>query len=1143
VSSTPIYFQWQNEALMQTIYPLREMKLRDFLVFYNEIDVWAQYKSKTIADIRDEVEAYRETLTRNWAAAYDLTQKYKAEFTRPSAAADYHKKYPKLDPELERRSNLLFNTFTTYLPKVKDVRNERYFIAQRISEWETTRKWVAKKIEQHQRTLRNMPANWVHRPKREQELAELEKFSLPMADEVLEKMYAYLSAMVKIEKRRVEMQKWRAGKEKDKVQMAQRRQKALQEAQTLENQHRKAAEALKRVKNPPDLAALEAHFAKLDISAEYKALLGETDAAFTTKANQVHQAISSYFKTVANPASRVFFLKGQISQVEVVRRQKETRIAEIERTLSNMAPTWARRPQYEEELGKLRSISMPMIESELSKLVDLQAALESAGKTPDQSVKTAAEAEKTYNELDTRLRTVQSEAASLETEIRLLEETVGKPEKEQLLAFLSAQPITVNDIVMGKMEEYRLSLQGKDQYELLELIIQRFQQDPKRYPLWLQYMVVHFSGMRYQSAHGSWADPKDLLLSLRLKDIDKELKRADNDAIEALCEEKLAIYDPGTAEASSAQAGPKAELPALAKAQEARWKDKLGIYVQRMRSPSPYTRRSALLNLRTDEENYAIDKMSDKEALAALEEIKDDLPEWMWKEIVRLTDLRLKEVSDKNWETLTPDEQEERMNLEYRELRQVMDDWKRKHLTGWREEHDRANKLIVTRAVCNEVAEHIQHLRGHTPPGGLTAKPEWYRRKESDPKLAGGAVKPFWIKPKAPSDFKPGASILWLRFVHGEPNPWRIAHPVLVRGEGLLSPGLIGRSGAARPGHSPGPNDPGSWSYTQDSRSFRRTRTSRDARGQSIREEQWLRWIHEATVVEVAETAEGTVVLTFETALPYEDKRLSTIGVFKHHINAVQHSVTPFSFIASFEGYVPEGELPYDDLREMLDWNKVLLKGYVSEAELREFQAKAGIVGMRSLGPRRVEASLWLEAAPPLGTPETHREAIQCYTVDSRSRQAEAYEPEVALPRGTLLKASLTHLVRLGDETYYPVTECESEPRAQELYVRKSECIDITSEQEPYLVQVQQETTPYTLVGLGARGKPRFRPVKRLIPAGTKLRVSSKHKLIESGPGDGVLGPDARGRTYRLIVDCPGRSSVNGLFVRVDDVKGVVQAG
>jgi len=38
-----------------------------------------------------------------------------------------------------------------------------------------------------------------------------------------------------------------------------------------------------------------------------------------------------------------------------------------------------------------------------------------------------------------------------------------------------------------------------------------------------------------------------------------------------------------------------------------------------------------------------------------------------------------------------------------------------------------------------------------------------------------------------------------------------------------------------------------------------------------VLQQEWLRWMHEATVAEVAETADGPVVLTFETALPYDD--------------------------------------------------------------------------------------------------------------------------------------------------------------------------------------------------------------------------------------------------------------------------------
>src|SRR5512147_3178061 len=58
-----MYFQWQNDALLQTIYPLREMKLRDFLIYYQEIDLWAEYKDKDIASLEAEYVAAQEKAT------------------------------------------------------------------------------------------------------------------------------------------------------------------------------------------------------------------------------------------------------------------------------------------------------------------------------------------------------------------------------------------------------------------------------------------------------------------------------------------------------------------------------------------------------------------------------------------------------------------------------------------------------------------------------------------------------------------------------------------------------------------------------------------------------------------------------------------------------------------------------------------------------------------------------------------------------------------------------------------------------------------------------------------------------------------------------------------------------------------------
>ena len=119
-------------------------------------------------------------------------------------------------------------------------------------------------------------------------------------------------------------------------------------------------------------------------------------------------------------------------------------------------------------------------------------------------------------------------------------------EAEFLVQYKPEQPVTVRDIAVWKVEEYKASLEKKNQYELLDEVYQRFKKEPKRFPYWLQYMVVHFSGMRYASAHGSWADPKDLLIRLGAADVEKKAKALDDAAIEKLCTEKIAAYETGT---------------------------------------------------------------------------------------------------------------------------------------------------------------------------------------------------------------------------------------------------------------------------------------------------------------------------------------------------------------------------------------------------------------------------------------------------------------------------------------------------------------------------------------------------------------------------------------------------------------------
>ncbi len=277
-------------------------------------------------------------------------------------------------------------------------------------------------------------------------------------------------------------------------------------------------------------------------------------------------------------------------------------------------------------------------------------------------------------------------------------------------------------------------------------------------------------------------------------------------------------------------------------------------------------------------------------------------------------------VTDLNWETLTPEETAERNLQQSNDLRMVMDAWITKHIGTWRDEHGRTHELIVSRAVCNETAEHVQHIRGHLPPGGLTPKPSWYQKNEVENKLPG-EPRPYYVKPTSAKDYTQGASIFWLRFVDKQPDQWQVAKPIATKdGVGLLDKGFIGRK----------PKDKSDipWVYKPGDTTMR-SRTYMDASKKKVTQQQWLRWIHEATVAEAAETADGPVIITYETALPGGDLGTSAVGIHKMPLSWHLSDGTEEAYNRSFVGYVPEGQVPIEHMKTMLDWNKVLRKKVV----------------------------------------------------------------------------------------------------------------------------------------------------------------------------------------------------------------------
>jgi hypothetical protein len=236
---------------------------------------------------------------------------------------------------------------------------------------------------------------------------------------------------------------------------------------------------------------LKSYFVSADVKGffvKYKPL-EETSLAEIHKIHQLF--ITSWPRDVRGERGfivmRIDSLKKQIGFLK-------DRINYLQRRLANLAPGHPSRSADEQELRLKEGSALPMLLDEMNKLRDFN---------------------DTYDKI---------EAPKLEWYKLSKADPNFKTSEEDFLAnYKSKTPVTVKDIVRWKAEEYRKSLAGKNQYQLLTDVRQRFDKEPKRFPPWLQYMVVHFSGMRYASAHGSWADPKDLLAQLRMADVEKEV--------------------------------------------------------------------------------------------------------------------------------------------------------------------------------------------------------------------------------------------------------------------------------------------------------------------------------------------------------------------------------------------------------------------------------------------------------------------------------------------------------------------------------------------------------------------------------------------------------------------------------------------
>jgi hypothetical protein len=1126
----PIYFQWQNEFLLRTIYPLRETKLRDFLQYFFEIEIWQQYKNMPAPTLASDIQSFRGMQKSKVLDAYDLFQKLAAYFLDEDVSDQYRASFPNPDPEIMLKINDIHKLFKTYYPTYQNPVKEKYFTSERARQLEDLRGRLQTQINDKTRILRNiLPASPL-KATYENDLSRLSNVCIKMVDQELSRLYDFLRAYARLEVYKQEALKRKAVNEKARSDGAVKLSALKLEIDALESRLVPLVQAGRRLSTAPDMPGNKTYFLDEDVSDVYQAKIAGIDPGIMLKINELHKNFKKWFPGYQNPLLEKNFLAQRIKEFEDLRKLRAQELADKQRALQWIQSGTSNWDIYTKVIDLLKNNILRALDEELNRLYDLQWAYAASEKTPAVISTLIAQNQKDRSDVETQLKGKKDSAAAQEAEQNRLGQELARNEKEIMLALVDALPVSLPDIVRSKTEAYKAELAQKDIDQLMEAVVQRFITQPERYPLWLQYMVVHFSGMRYQSAHGSWADPKDLLLSLRIKAVQDELKRQGEDAINALCDQRYLCYQSvqtavkvlGTA--SDAETQP----PALALTSDMDWKTKVVFHLKALDPTNSYNRKKALLDLRIDEEDYDIEHMTSQQALDALEGMKDQLPDWMWKEIVKVTDLKLKEVRDANWEQTTPDDLSERYTREMEPYRVMLENWKRANLTGWREEHDRTSQLIVTRAVCNEVAEHIQHLRGLSPTGGLTAKPEWYMRKEKEPQWAGAADKAYFVKGKSAADFKAGASILWLQWVNSEPNAWQIARPIVLKtGEELLPPINDGVTRITNTGNS----------FLRDA-----TYKVKDASGATLDQtvHQWLRWLHEATVVEVTETVDGPTIFTFETARPNDDKRQSSIGMFKHDTASLLYNVTSTSTTATFVGYVPESNVPYSDLQDMLDWNHILLRPAYPPDQIAQYWKKV------TRPPQAVSFDLGafgeevpVEIAPQLASPFLGDSAT-CYELNPATGSLAQYQPQVLLKRGAQLRISKGESQSDGTQPFYLVTACKDDPRAEGLYIRAAEVLDLPENSASQALRAKADIPLFRICALDEKGRPLFEETGAVLGLGTKLLASMVQKAGADDLGNGVIHSQGH-QAYYLVTTCPRQSSAEGLFVRKNDARKISQ--
>jgi hypothetical protein len=271
--------------------------------------------------------------------------------------------------------------------------------------------------------------------------------------------------------------------------------------------------------------------------------------------------------------------------------------------------------------------------------------------------------------------------------------------------------------------EYKQELASKSHKALLGAVLDRFDADVDgKHEPWVRYMVIHYSGLQYESAHDNFADPKLLfqhLVRREMAGLVADPARVTPKRLLELAREARSVIaaNPSAYKTSQQELDPNpGKLADLSEAQVADPKNKKDVETLRTRVANFFYWQASSLVADLDGAEHlgmiqarAPTTQTPARAVTAT----------AWKYIVSLTTLRndassiAELVYKRNIDTKTESPNPTLSEKEWSEAAVVS--WK-KDTTQWRQYHAKTLEPMM-RAVCNEIDEMSLHARGRRRQG------------------------------------------------------------------------------------------------------------------------------------------------------------------------------------------------------------------------------------------------------------------------------------------------------------------------------------------------------------------------------------------------------------------------------------------